>query len=418
MSRPFWPPEFTLLILRSVDIVIAMDILVVCPDSYDRWAFERAEGHRFLFVDAGISHWEASPNFDPMAYLDRCREVMKSEKVSAVVSTHDLGDLIAAVLADEAGLPGPSPEAVFLCLHKLYGRRAEVDPIRCQPLRLDEPLPGLTYPAYLKAPWLKLGLLGFKLGSDAETRAAMDLARRELPAWTRQYYPLFARAVDLTKYPLATTDMMLIEEFIDGRQVTVEGWSLGGEIQIWAMTDTNTFAGTRVIDNFSTPSRVDGEMAQTLRAKTIETIRAFGFNNGFFNIEFWLTNDGVKLTEVNGRSAACFGGIYELGLGANIFAAVADVASGQAPRALPRPGGRVAGQFNVITFDDDLAGNLLDYDAAAAIPEFSVFRRAEERVRPLSEFGTVLGQIEIAGDSYDEIHARAQEMRRKLLKTK
>lgn len=393
-----------------------MEILVVCPDSYDRWAFERVEGHRFHFVDAGVSHWEASPEFDPVAYLERCRAVLAERRVGAVVSTHDLGDLIAAVLANEAGLPGPSPEAVFLCLHKLYGRRAEVDPIRCQPLLLDEPLPEIAYPAYLKPPWLKLGLLGFKVTSYDELRDAMELARRELPAWTPQYYRLFERAIDLAKYPLATTDMMLVEEFIEGRQVTVEGWSLGGEIRIWAMTDTNTFPGTRVIDNFSTPSRVDAETAETLCAKTIETIRAFGFDGGFFNIEFWLTENGVRLTEVNGRSAACFGGIYDLGLGADIFAAVADVATGHPPRMLPKTTGRVAGQFNVITFDDDLAGNLLDYDAAASMPEFSAFRRADERVRLVSEFGVVLGQIEIAGDSYDAIHARAEEMRRRLMK--
>jgi len=395
-----------------------MHILIICPDPYDRWAFDRVPGHRFHFVDAGISHWEASPAFDAIAYIENCREVMESEKVNAVVSTHDLGDLIAAVLAKEAGLRGPSPEAVFLCLHKLHGRRAEVDPIRCQALLLDEPLPTLTYPAYLKAPWLKLGLLGFKVTSDDETLAAMELARRELPAWSRQYYPLFARAVDLAKYPLATTDMMLVEEFVDGRQVTVEGWSLDGEIRIWAMTDTNTFAGSRVIDNFSTPSRVDRETAEILRKKTIETIRAFGFDGGFFNIEFWLTDDGVRLTEVNGRSAACFGGIYDLALGADIFAAVADVATGREPRSLPRPVGKVAGQFNVITFDEDLASKLLDYEAAATMPEFSAFRFAEERVRPISEFGVVLGQIEIVGDSYDEIHERAEAMRRKLLKTK
>ncbi len=394
------------------------DILIVCPDSYDRWAFQRVAGHRFHFIDAGISHWEASPDFDLLAYLGRCREVRRAEHIDAVVSTHDLGDLIAAVLAKEAGLLGPSPEAVFLCLHKLYGRRAEVDPIRCQPVRLDEALPALTYPAYMKAPWLKLGLLGFKLESDDEARAAMELARRELPAWTRQYYPLFAAAVDLAKYPLATTDMMLVEEFVEGRQVTVEGWSLNGQVQIWAMTDTNTFPGSRVIDNFSTPSRVDAETASALTAKTVATIRAFGFDGGFFNVELWLTGKGVRLTEVNGRSAACFGGIYELALGADIFAAVADVACGRAPRALPRAGGRVAGQFNVITFEDDLAGNLLDYEAAKLVPEFSAFRRANERVRPVSEFGVVLGQIEIAGDSYEEIHARAEEMRRRLLKTK
>jgi len=307
---------------------------------------------------------------------------------------------------------------VFLCLHKLYGRRAERDPIRCEPLLLDAPLPPLHYPAYLKAPWLKLGLLGFKVASDYEARSALELARRELPQWSRQYYPLFRQAIDVEKYPLALTDMMLIEEFVEGRQVTVEGWALDGEVNIWATTDTNTFPGTRVIDNFSTPSRVDAATAVVLRAKTLETIRRFGFDGGFFNIEFWLTDDGIRLTEVNGRSAACFGGLYELALGADIFAAVADVATGVQPRQLPKGGHNVAGQFNVISFNEDLAGNLLDYDAAAAIPEFSAFRQASDLVRPVSEFGIVLGQIELVGDSYDEIHSQASAMRQRLLKTK
>src|SRR5207248_3660357 len=133
-------------------------------------------------------------------------------------------------------------------------------------------------------------------------------------------------------------------------------------------------------------------------------------DGGFFNIEFWLTDGGIRLTDVNGRSAACFGGIYELAFGADIFTAVADVAMGCTPRSLPHKSGRVAGQFNVITFEDELAGNLLDYEAAAAMPEFSAFRDVDERVRPVSEFGVVLGQIEIAGESYDEIHRRADEM--------
>ncbi|HEX3071870.1 MAG TPA: hypothetical protein VHX14_25125 [Thermoanaerobaculia bacterium] len=115
-----------------------------------------------------------------LAYLERCREVVRSERIAAVVSTHDLGDLFAAVLASDAGLPGLSPEAVFLCLHKLYGRRAEVDPNRCQAVLLDDARPVLTYPAYLKAPWLKLELFRFKLESD-DARAATELAQRELP---------------------------------------------------------------------------------------------------------------------------------------------------------------------------------------------------------------------------------------------
>src|SRR4051812_50225706 len=110
-----------------------MHILVVCPDSYDRWAFERVAGHRFHFVDAGISHWEASPDFEPVAYLDRCRAVMAEHHVGAVVSTHDLGDLIAAVLAQEAGVPGPSAGGGFFFLHKLYGGGGGGGPLRGLP---------------------------------------------------------------------------------------------------------------------------------------------------------------------------------------------------------------------------------------------------------------------------------------------
>ena len=90
-----------------------MDILVVCPDSYDRWAFERVEGHRFHFVDAGISHWDASPEFDPVAYLDRCRTVMAERHIGAVVSTHDLGRADQGVVCPQrrGGVSRRSPDA-------------------------------------------------------------------------------------------------------------------------------------------------------------------------------------------------------------------------------------------------------------------------------------------------------------------
>jgi len=226
----------------------------------------------------------------------------------------------------------------------------------------------------------------------------------------------FARAIDTGKYPLATADMMLVEEFVDGPQVTVEGWVQDGETHIWAVTDTNTYPGTRIIDNFSLPSRFPDEVQESMTRYAKDAIRRYDFQDGFFNVELWQTERGLRLTEVNGRAAVCFAGIYDPVLGASIFEAVADVACGLPPRALPQATGRVAGQFNLITFAEDHAGNLADYTVAETIPELSLFRADDEYVKPMSEFGVVLGQLEIVGDSYGEIHARAEDVRRRVLK--
>ena len=393
-----------------------MRVLILYPDSYDRAMFARDRRHDYLFFDPAPSHWQPSPDWDPLDYLERARAFARAERVDAVLSTHDLGDLIAAIIARELGLPGPSPESVFLCLHKYYARRREADPIRCDALPLFREHAPVDYPSYLKAPWLKLGLLGFKLENDDDLRRALALARDEYPRWARQYYPLFARAIDIRDYPLATADIMLVEQFVDGAQVTVEGWIHDGQPHLWAITDTNTYAGTRIIDNFSLPSRFPADMQDEMRRYAFDAIRRFDFADGFFNIELWVTKEGLRLTEVNGRAAVCFAGIYEPALGCSIWEAVADLACGLAPRVTPKPTGLVAGQFNLITFADDHAGNLADYAVAAEIDGLSLFRGEHERVRPMSEFGVVLGQLEIAGSSYEEIHARAEDVRRRVLK--
>jgi hypothetical protein len=391
-----------------------MRILVVYPDPFDRASFERLPHHDFLFFHDAPSHWRPDPALDPLDYLDRCLTFAKREKVDAVVSTHDLGDLIAAIVARELGLRGPSPESVFLCLHKYYGRQREADPVRCTALPLLETPPPIEYPAYFKPPWLKLGLLGFKLESNDDLRRALEVARREYPAWSRQYAPLFARAVDVGKYPLAAADIMLVEQFIEGPQVTVEGWVRGGRVNIWAITDTNTYPGTRVIDNFSLPSRFDGETQEAMARYASDAITRMGFDDGFFNAELWKTADGLRLTEVNGRAAVCFAGLYNGALAADIFAAVADVACGGDPRQLPARGEAVAGQFNVLTFDEGRAADLVDFGEAAKFPEVVLYHAPDDVVRPTSEFGAVLGQIELSGPDYEAIHQKAEEIRRRV----
>ncbi len=397
-----------------------MDVLVLLPDAFDRASFSAVPGHRYRFVETEIDHWRPT-GFDPLAYLERARNAARQGPVDAVVSTHDLGDYLAALLARELGLPGPSPESVFVALHKYYERQAErragFPSVRCEALDLDDPTPrAFGYPCFLKAPFLKLGLLGYRLDGPDDLARAWAIARRELPAWCRQYLPLFEATVDLDRYPLAARPVMLLEEWRNGPQVTVEGWMRDGRFHLWAITDTNVFPGSRAIDNFSLPSRLPADAQAALAEAAERAVRAIGFDGGFANVELWWLDGEAIPIEVNARSAASFSILYEHCLKASHWQAIVEVAGGGAPANLPAPDGTVGGQFNLITFAEGRWGELLDFDAAREIPGLSIDRSPQDLARPLSEFGVVLAQVELFGRSYEEIHAEATRIRRRLLK--
>jgi len=394
-----------------------MDVLVTCPSQRDRDALAQLKGYRFHLPEAKLNARTPSPELDLLAYIDQCRTYIRTHHIDAIFYSRDVADLVAAALCEEFGFHGPSVESVFLCIHKYYSRQSESFPIHCDYLDLQaEHLPELTYPCYIKPPWLNLGILGFKLDSPDDLRHALVIARRDYGAWSPLYYPFFRRYVDPQKYPLATRDIMLVEEFVDGPQVTVEGWVYNQQAFIWAITDTNTYPGTRVIDNFSLPSRHPASIQQQLTEQAKEAIGNVGLDNGFFNIEFWCQEGAVTLTEINGRAATCFYNLYRHCLQSCIYEAGLTLACGRNPALHTTDTGMVGGQFNFITFGEDWANNLLDFGRARTIPQLTLYWAEDDRVKQMSEFGIVLAQIDLFGRSYEEIHAEAERLRRWLLK--
>ena len=394
-----------------------VDVLIPCPSQRDRNALAGMSEHRFHLLDAPLNPRTPSPELDLLAYTDRCRDYIKAHSIDAVFYSRDVADIVAAVLCEEFGFPGPSVESVFVCLHKYYGRQYEPQPVRCEPIDLADEQPAVTrYPCYLKPPWLNLGILGFKLDSDDDLQRALAVARREYPAWSPLYLPFFERYIDCEKFPLANREIMLVEDFVDGPQVTVEGWVADTRPALWAITDTNTYPGTRIIDNFSLPSRQPAHIQELLAQQALEAIGNIGLNNGFFNIEFWCHDNAVTLTEVNGRAATCFYHLYRRCLGACVYEAGLTLAGGQRPQPPLRQTDVVGGQFNFITFGEDMAENLFDFTQAREVADLTIYVEPGQEIRPVSEFGVVLAQIDLFGPSYAAIHAEAEALRRRLLK--
>ena len=394
-----------------------MDVLIPCPSQRDRNALAGMSEHTFHLLDAPLNPRTPSPELDLLAYTDQCRDYIKAHSIDAIFYSRDVADIVAAVLCQEFGFPGPSVESVFLCLHKYYGRQYEPQPVRCDPIDLADEQPAVRrYPCYLKPPWLNLGILGFKLDSAADLQRALAVARREYPAWSPLYLPFFERYIDCEKFPLAAREIMLVEDFVEGPQVTVEGWVANAQPALWAITDTNTYPGSRIIDNFSLPSRQPAHIQELLAQQALEAISNIRLDNGFFNIEFWCHDNAVTLTEVNGRAATCFYNLYRRCLGACIYEAGLRLAGGQSPPPPPRSTDVVGGQFNLITFGEDVAENLFDFRRAQAVDELTIYVEPGQEIRPVSEFGVVLAQIDLFGPSYAAIHAEAEALRRRLLK--
>ena len=402
---------------RVAFVGVFMEVLITCPSQRDRNAIACLSGYNFHFLDAKLNPRTPSPELDLLEYVDQCRAYLRAHHIDAIYYSRDVADLVAAALCEEFGLPGPSVESVFRCIHKYYSRQSESAPIRCDYIDLHDEQPLVSvYPCYIKPPWLNLGILGFKLESPEDLPHALAIARRDYGAWSPLYFPFFRRYVDLNKYPLATRDIMLVEEFVDGPQVTVEGWVRHNEPSIWAITDTNTYPGSRVIDNFSLPSRHPEHIQRLLMQRAKEAILNVGLDNGFFNIEFWCHEDSVTLTEINGRAATCFYNLYRQCLGACIYEAGLQLACGREPTVQFDAATRVGGQFNFITFGEDRADQLLDFARARTIPELSLYFSETDQVKQMSEFGIVLAQLDLFGSSYEEIHAKAEQLRRLLLR--
>jgi len=394
-----------------------MDVLVTCPSARDRKALAQVSGYTFHLLDAKLNARTPSPECDILDYIERCRQYIRTHHIDAIYYSRDVADIVGAALCEEFGFPGPSIESVFLCLHKYYARRSEPSPIRCEAIELFDNNPSVTaYPCYLKPPWLNLGILGFKLESPDDLQRALAVARREYHFWSPLYYPFFQRYVDLQKYPLAVQDIMLVEEFIDGPQVTVEGWVHNNQVSLWAITDTNTYPGTRVIDNFSLPSRQPAHIQEKLAKHATAAIHNIGLNNGFFNIEFWCHEKSVTLTEINGRAATCFYHLYRHCLDACIYEAGLALACGRNPALLLHLNGTVGAQCNFVTFGTDWAENLIDFTRARTIPQLALYVAEGDWVKPVSEFGFVLAQIDLFGYSYAEIKEEIDRLRHLLLK--
>src|SRR5258708_2348789 len=228
---------------------------------------------------------------------------LRGKPLAAVLALGDAPAVAAAYAARGLGLRANHPAAVEACHNKLRMREVfrdagVFDPptplwFRTIPLvPLPEPsLLGIQYPCVLKPLSLSASQGVMRADSHAEFREA-----------ARRLAQLLERP-DLQMKSASPSREALVEEYIPGVEVAVEGILIDGELKLLAIFDKpDPLEGPYFEETiYVTPSRLHAEQQSAIFRAATQSIRALGLSRGPVHAEFRINDRGVWPIEVAPR---------------------------------------------------------------------------------------------------------------------
>lgn len=327
------------------------EVVVICPQERDREAVRAAGLEARYGVCYAGSDLDALESFDAVAFLDECAEI----PADGVVGTKDRSALLAALVAERRGLPGPTPRGMLACQHKPSSRALQrrVAPEATPRFALLE-----NGAAPFEPPFFAKPVVGRLAQGARRIETTDDLSvLAEADGYARVYAEI-ARLAGLEPW---RTRGFLAEELLVGSEVTLEGYAWQGRMTTIGVTDSVKYAGTNSFERFEYPTRLGPERQDELAGLAARVLPALAFDNGFFNVEFFVPERGpARLIEVNGRIASQFAPLVQALHGRSTYDALFALACGDDPAWSPsRPDG-VAISYCLRAFEDAFV---------AAVPE-------------------------------------------------
>lgn len=237
----------------------------------------------------------------PGEHVARLVAYGRSEAVHGVVTFNDELAALTAAVAEGLGLPGPAPEAVATAMGKASSRRALASAgvpstsfTSIPSGRRAEPPAGYDFPLVVKPGCLSGSLGVFRVDSPEEFHRAAMLSGR-----------LGASG------PLEN-DLVVIEQYIDGPNLTVELAMDEQDVHVLAVCDGDydheLVDGLRQfrLRGINFPSRRPREEQEEACEVAIAAARACGLRSTVVHVELRASADGVRVIEVNPRSGGAF----------------------------------------------------------------------------------------------------------------
>jgi biotin carboxylase len=233
---------------------------------------------------------------DSAGALQACRELVASHPIAAVIAVDDSGNALAADISAHLGLPHNDPRSVEAARDKYVMRqafaRAGVPSPTFRLASTDADLPDLarsvSYPCVVKP--LRLN------GSRGVIRADDP---HQFVAAVQRLTRLLER-VEGTR----TAQPFLIEDFIPGVEVALEGLIDQGKLQVLALFDKPDPLDGPFFEEtiYVTPSRLPAATQTAIANVAAQAAAAVGLQRGPLHAELRINAAGPWMVELAGRS--------------------------------------------------------------------------------------------------------------------
>ncbi len=322
--------------------------------------------------------------------------------LAAIIAVDDSGSILAAKASQALGLPHNSPEAAESARNKYVMRTLlQQGGVPIPHFRLcstDDNLLALAeqvdYPCVVKPLELNGSRGVIRANSPEEFIAAASRLGRLL------------RSI----YPEPGPRPFLVEDFIPGFEVALEGLLDRGQLQVLALFDKPDPLDGPFFEEtiYVTPSRLPEAVQQAIRECSAAAARALGLHDGPMHAELRVNEQGPWLVEVAGRS---IGGMcsqtLQFGTEASLEELILRQACGLPIESLSRSS-NAGGVMMIPIPGEGLLQRVDGIDAAQAVPgieEIEITARINYPIVPLPEGESYLGFIFARGERPEEVEA-------------
>jgi biotin carboxylase len=346
---------------------------------------------------------------DPFKAARTVAEFARRHPIDAVVPVDDRTTVVGAAVAERLGLRSSSLEAVSTTRNKHRMReafaRAGVRSPRFTLLDVSDDAEAAAgrvgYPCVLK-PTILAGSRGVIRADDAEAFVAA-----------------FRRITTILAAPDASElgdgrEEILVEDFIPGREVALEGLLVAEELHVLALFDKpDPLDGPYFEETiYVTPSRLPPDVQQAIAAETRWAARALGLTEGPVHAELRVNDAGPWVVEVAART---IGGLcsrtLRFGAGLSLEELVIRHALGIALDSLERER-QPAGVMMLPIPRGGILRATRGREAALAVPgveDVTISAHVGQELVPLPEGSRYLGFILARAESPEAVEAALRE---------
>jgi biotin carboxylase len=246
-----------------------------------------------------VSHYARGlhvPLHDPENALQAILQEARHKPFAAIIGTDDSSSELAAFAARALGIAHNDPHSVRLARRKDLARQRLVDSNVPVPghVRIDLSRPLVGQISNIRFPCV---------AKPVALSASQGVIRADNPLELIQACQRIEKIIRYIKEPQERR-YLLVEDFIPGIEIAVEGLLSNGNLTILAIFDKPDALNGPFFEEsyYTTPSGLDAQIQANIQITISETCKAYGLREGPIHAECRINNNGVWIMEVAART--------------------------------------------------------------------------------------------------------------------